>query len=349
MKKTIRIGSKEIGKGKPSFVTAEIGLNHNGDPELAKKMISEAASAGVDAVKFQIFHADSFISKNIAKSKHQTKSLDEDTEVYQMWQRLELSYDDLISLKNYAESLGVIFYASAFDYASVDLLAGLNVGLYKIASGEITNLPLIKRMAILQKPMMISVGMASLGEIEDSINTILQTGNDKIVLLHCVANYPTEYSNVNLQRINTLENIFHLPVGFSDHTVSLWPSIAAVTLGAVCIEKHFTLDKTLPGTDHLISADPVEMKALIEGIRVCEASFGSDKFELLSTEIEGRTLFRRGMVAIRNLKQGSILTPEMITFKRPATGVEPKYLELIIGKKINRDISDGEPITWQDF
>jgi len=349
MKNIIKVGSKKIGEGNPAFITAEIGLNHNGDPELAKKMIYQASSAGVDAVKFQIFHADSFISKNIEKAKHQSERLDQDTDVFQMWQRLELTFDTLISLKKYSESIGVIFYASAFDFESVELLANLNVSLFKIASGEITNLPLIKRMASLQKPMMISVGMATLGEIEEAITTILQTGNDNIVLLHCVANYPTDYENVNLRRMNTLKNIFQLPTGYSDHTTTIWPSIAAVTLGAVCIEKHFTLDKSLPGTDHLISADPTEMKTMINGIRICETSLGFNKFELLSSELEGRTLFRRGIVAIKDLKKDTILAPEMLTFKRPATGIEPKYLEIIIGKKITRDICDGEPITWQDI
>ena len=349
MQSVFQIGDRTVGIGQPAFVTAEIGLNHDGDPNLARELIKAAADAGVDAVKFQVFRADAFISGDIAKAKYQKAALDSDETLFEVWQRLELSPEVLRELSLYVRDLGMFFYASAFDSYSVDLLEELGVQVFKVASGEVTNLPLIRKMAGKQHPMIMSVGMASLGEIEAALNAIRQTGNEEIALLHCVANYPTELADVNLRRMEKLHQVFDVPVGYSDHTTSIWAPVAAVALGAVFLEKHFTLNKNQPGTDHVLSADPVDMKAIVEGVRAVEAALGSGRLGLLETEREGRTLFRRGLVAATAIPAGTGITSDMVTAKRPAKGIEPAHLEIIIGRTARRDIASGAPITWDDI
>ena len=349
MKSVFQIGDRTVGIGQPAFITAEIGLNHDGDSNLARQLIKSAADAKVDAVKFQVFRTDSFISGDIDKAKYQKASLESDETLYEMWQRLELSSDVLYELSKYARKLGVVFYASAFDEESVDLLDELEVPLFKIASGEVSNIPLIQKIAQKQLPIIMSVGMASLGEIEAALKAIRETGNKQVALLHCVANYPTELADVNLRRMEKLQQIFEVPVGYSDHTPSIWASVASVALGAVLLEKHFTHSKDKPGTDHALSADPTEMKAIVEGARAIEAALGSSRLELLETEQKGRTLFRRGLVATKSIPSGAVITSDLVTAKRPAMGIEPMHLETIIGRKVLRDIKAGEHLTWKDI
>lgn len=349
MQSVFQIGNRKVGIAEPAFITAEIGLNHSGDPDLARRLIKAAADSGVDAVKFQVFRTDSFIAGDIAKAKHQETNLNSDETQYEMWQRLELSADTLRSLSDYSRELDVIFYASAFDEESVDLLEALSVPVFKIASGEVTNVPLIKKIAEKQRPIIMSVGMASLGETESALNAIRKNGIDQVALLHCVANYPVELDNLNLLRIEKLRQVFDVPVGYSDHTTSIWASAASVALGAVFLEKHFTLNKDQPGTDHVLSADPVEMKAIVEGVRAIERALGSSRLELLETEREGRMLFRRGLVAAKSIPSGTVITSDMITVKRPAKGIAPMHLEIVIGRETLCDIEPGQPLTWQDI
>jgi sialic acid synthase SpsE len=337
-----------VGENQPVFITAELGLNHNGDPNVAREMIRIAAQTGVNAVKLQVFKAESFISGNIEKAKHQKESLDADETVFDMWKRLELSENDLFALSEYAKNLGLVFYASAFDVQSIDLLHRLSVPVFKVASGEVTNLPLIRKMAQKGCPILMSVGMATLGEIESAIDVIQQTGNKQVALLYCVANYPAQLGNVHIRRIRKLRQIFNLPVGYSDHTTSPWSCIASVALGATFIEKHFTLNKDQPGTDHVLSADPTELKFIVDGIRAVELSLGTDRWEPLDTEKEGRFLFRRGIVAATFISKGTPITEEMLTTKRPAEGIQPGMLDILIGRTAQRDITSGRPITWDD-
>jgi N,N'-diacetyllegionaminate synthase len=346
MKDVFEIGKRRVGWRQPTLITAEIGLNHDGNPELARQLIEAAAGAGVDAVKFQVFRASSFISGDLAKAKHQKASLDSGETVFEMWKRLELSSSELESLCKYARSLGLIFHASAFDQESVEFLDSLGVELFKIASGEVTNLPLIRGTAETGKPIIMSVGMASLGEIERALEVIQAAGNDSVVLMHCVANYPAKPNDLHLRRIPKLRQVFGLPVGYSDHTVAPWACIAAVTLGATFIEKHFTLNKDQPGTDHVLSADGSEMESIVAGIREVEPALGEEQLNLLETEKEGRTLFRRGIVATRTIPSGTVITSEMITAKRPATGIEPQHSELVVGRKTLCEIAEGAPVTW---
>lgn len=349
MQKVFKIEGKKVGIGQPAFITAEIGLNHNGDPDLARKLIKTAADAGVDAVKFQIFKAETFISGKNGKAVNQeVRNSLEDSDM-EMWKRLELAPEMVSSLKKYTGDLGMIFYASAFDSKSVDLLEDIGVQVFKVASGEVTNLPLIRKMAEKQHPIIMSVGMATLGEIERALNVVRESGNKNITLLHCVANYPTKIADVNLRRMKKLRHIFNLPVGYSDHTTSIWASIASAALGAVFIEKHFTLDKNQTGADHILSADPAEMKAIVEGVRCVESALGSDDLSLLEMEKDGRVLFRRGLVAAKSIPTGTVISHELVKAKRPAIGIEPSLIEIVIGRKARRGISVGSPITWDDI
>lgn len=348
MENSFSVGNRQIGAGHPAFITAEIGINHDGDPAAARRMIQAAAQAGADAVKFQAFRADAFVSPKLAKSSHQEAALGAGESVFEMWQRLELSERDFRMLAEYAAELGVIFYASPFDAESVDMLAEIGAPLYKVASGELTNLPLIRRMAQKGLPMVLSVGMASLGEIEAALGVIYASGNRHAALLHCVANYPADPGNVHLRRITRLRQVFGVPVGYSDHTLSIWPSIAAVALGASLLEKHFTLDKTMPGCDHALSADPADLRALVEGVRAVEPALGSEDLTLLENESEGRILFRRSLMAACDIPAGAVLTAAMVAIKRPASGIEPAHLDIALGRTARRDIPAGDPITWRD-
>ncbi|MGZ4965955.1 MAG: N-acetylneuraminate synthase family protein [Limisphaerales bacterium] len=346
MKDVFEIEGRTVGWQQPAFITAEIGLNHGGDAEVARQLIEAAADAGVDAVKFQVFRASSFISGDLAKAKHQKASLDSGETVFEMWKRLELSESELKSLRDCARARGVIFHASAFDRESVNFLSELGVGVFKIASGEVTNLPLIRATAETAKPIIMSVGMASLGEIENALQAINAAGNECVVLMHCVANYPAKSKDVHLRRIEKLREVFGTPVGYSDHTTAPWACIASIACGASFIEKHFTLNKNQPGTDHALSADVAEMKSIVAGIRDVEAALGKDDLRLLETEREGRTLFRRGLVATKQIDAGTVITAEMIAAKRPATGIEPQHFDIVIGRKARRVIPNGAPITW---
>ena len=347
MKDTFEIAKRTVGWKQPAFITAEIGLNHDGNLELAGQLIEAAAASGVDAVKFQVFRASSFISGDLTKAKHQKAALDSTESIFEMWKRLELSPADLRTLHGTANKLGLVFYASAFDCESVKFLNELDVPLFKIASGEVTNLPLLRATAEAGKPIIMSIGMATLGEIEAALEAIREAGNDRVVLMHCVANYPAKPGDVHLRRISKLRQVFGLPVGYSDHTTAPWSCVASIGFGASFIEKHFTLNKNRPGTDHALSADLSEMKAIVEGVREVEAAVGEDRLGLLETETEGRTLFRRGLVATREIAAGTVITAEMVTAKRPAIGIEPRHYEMVIGRKVVTDIASGAPITWE--
>ena len=348
MQKVFQIGSRSVGEGQSTFITAEIGLNHGGEPHQAKQLVTAAARSGADAVKFQIFRAESFVSRDTERTKDQKASVSSDETPFEMFRRLEMPPELLGELHDLAHKSGLILYGSAFDSRSVDVLAAMDVEVFKIASGELTNLPLIQKAAEKQKPMIMSVGMAALGEIEEALTVVHKAGCERVALLHCVANYPTEYINVNLRRMERLRRVFDVPVGYSDHTTSNWVSLAAVALGASFVEKHFTLDRSLPGPDHALSADPADLKALVEGVRAVESSLGSGSLGRLETENEVRKLARRSLVATRTIPTGDTITRDSISAKRPEGGIEPKHLELIIGRTARREIRTGSPVTWED-
>jgi N-acetylneuraminate synthase/N,N'-diacetyllegionaminate synthase len=330
----IKIGDKLIGDGLPCFIIAEAGVNHNGDVNLAKKLIDVAKAAGADAVKFQTFKAENVVTKNYPQ--------------YEMLKKLELSEDDFRELAEYSKEKNIIFLSSPFCIDSVDLLDKIGVPAFKIASGEITNLPLLKYVSSKGKPIILSTGMATLGEIEDALENIRSNGVKDVILLHCITSYPTKIEDINLKAIQTLKCAFKLPVGFSDHTREIIVPVAAAALGACVVEKHLTLDRKMPGPDHKASLEPHEFKEMVKAIRDIEKALGDGIKKPTEEEERIKKVVRRSIVAKVNISKGSTITKEMIALKRPGTGICPKYYNRIIGKKATRNIEADELINWDD-
>lgn len=329
------------------FIIAEAGVNHNGDIDIAKQLVDKAYEAGADAIKFQTFKAENLVTKNAPKAEYQ-KSTTGDGNQFEMLKKLELSTKDHIVLKKYCEEKGVMFISTPFDFESVDLLEEIDVPLYKVGSGDLTNLPLLKYIASKNKPIILSTGMANLGEVEEAINTIYETGNNKLILLHCTSNYPTAYEDVNLRAMLTMQEAFKLPVGYSDHTIGIEVPIAAVTLGAKVIEKHFTLDRNMKGPDHRASIEPDELKMMVRSIRNIETAMGDGIKRCNKSEENIRKVARKSIVAGRDISKDEVITINNISFKRPEFGLKPKYVDLVVGKKARRNIKVNEFITFND-
>lgn len=344
----IKISDKFIGEDSPCFIIAEAGVNHNGDINLAKKLIDAAVDAGADAVKFQTFKAEKLVVQNAVKAKYQIKNTDSEESQYQMLKKLELNESDFEELKAYAETNNITFLSSPFDSESVDILNNLEIALFKIGSGEITNLPLLQYIAKKNKPVILSTGMATLGEIEEALYTLRNEGLKDIIILHCITNYPAKAEEANLNVIKTLKSCFKLPVGFSDHTLGINISLAARVLGACVIEKHFTLDKKLPGPDHRASLDPNELKDLVKGIREIESALGDGIKKPTKEEESIKKCVRKKLVACVDIPRGTIITEDLVTSKRIGIdeGLEPKYLYNILGRKTLQEIKINSPIKW---
>ena len=343
MKTKIKIGSKLIGEGEPCFIIAEAGVNHKGSIELAKKMIDAAKDAGADAVKFQTFKAENVVIKNAEKAEYQ-KTVKEESQ-YGMLKKLELREEDFRDLSNYAKEKDILFLSSPFDKESIDLLYELDIPAFKIGSGEITDFPLLRYIAKKGKPIILSTGMSTLGEVEEALNIIRSEGVEEVILLHCISNYPARIEDVNLRAMKTLKQAFQIPVGFSDHTLGITMSIAAVALGACVIEKHFTLDRNLPGPDHKASLEPDELKEMVKAIRDIEKALGDGIKKPTKEEEEIKKVARRSIVAKINIPEGTIITEDMLDVKRPGTGIEPKYMEMIVGRKAKENIRKDELVT----
>jgi N,N'-diacetyllegionaminate synthase len=333
---------------KKCFIIAEAGVNHNGNLEIAKKLIDVACDAKVDAIKFQSFKADKLVTKDAIKAEYQKRNTGNGSQ-YEMLKKLELSYDDHIILKEYCEKKGTTFISTPFDFESVDLLEKLDIHLYKISSGDLTNIPLLKYIAKLDKPMIISTGMANLGEVESAVEQIKAVGNDKISLLHCTSNYPTAYKDVNLNAMLTLKNAFKVQVGYSDHTSGIEIPIAAVAMGAEIIEKHFTLDKNMEGPDHKASLNPEELKVMVNSIRNIEIAFGDGIKKCNKNEEDTKKVARKSIVASKKIKSGETISYENIDFRRPGTGISPLLVNEVIGKTAINDININEFITFNSI
>ncbi|QEK11314.1 N-acetylneuraminate synthase [Crassaminicella thermophila] len=345
----IKTYNRVIDDGHKTFIIAEAGVNHNGDINLAKKLIDAAVDAGADAVKFQTFKAEKIVIKKAEKAEYQKITTNNDESQFHMLKKLELSYEDHVQLYNYCRKKNIMFLSTPFDMDSVDLLEKIGIEVYKISSGDITNMPLLKYIASKNKPIILSTGMSNLGEIEEAIEWIKGAGNEKIILLHCTTNYPTEYKDVNLRAMNTMKEAFKLPVGYSDHTLGIEVPIAAVAMGACVIEKHFTLDKQMKGPDHKASLEPKELKKMVRTIRNIEICLGNGIKKCIENELENRLIGRKSIVAAHDIKKGEVLKLESIDFKRPGSGIEPKYYMNLIEKKITRDIKEDEIIRWNDI
>lgn len=338
----IKIASKLIGEGEPCFIVAEVGINHNGDLRIAKKLVDAAKDAGADAIKFQTYITKDFLSKNVITPTHVKES------IFDLLKRLELSVGDYRKLAEYSKRKGIIFMSTPLDYSSVDLLHELRVPVFKVASCDLNNLPLIKYIAKKHKPMIISTGMGNMGEIEEAIAVVRAQGNNDIILLHCVSVYPPKPEEVNLKAMDTMYKAFQVPTGYSDHALGIHISLAAVARGAKVIEKHFTLDKKMEGPDQELSADPAEFKQLVAGIREIEKSLGTGIKFASKDEVSMKQAFRRSIVANLDISAGTTVRERMLAFKRPGTGLEPKYADLIIGKKAICDIKADDFLKFED-
>ena len=342
----VKIGNRLIGDAEPCFIIAEAGVNHNGDINLAKKLIDAAKAAGADAVKFQTFKAENVVIEKAEKAEYQKETTGTEELQYEMIKKLELTENDFKELADYAKAEKILFLSSPFDKGSVDLLDGMNVPAFKIASGEITNSPLLKHIAKKGKPIILSTGMSTLGEVEEALNVIRSEGIEEVILLHCVSNYPARMEDVNLRVMGTLKQAFKLPVGFSDHTLGITVPIAAVALGACVIEKHFTLDRNLPGPDHKASLDPDELNEMVKAIRDVEKALGDGIKKPTKEEEEIKKVVRRSIVAKVDIPEGAIITEEMLDVKRPGAGIETRYFDFILGKKAREGIRSDELIDW---
>lgn len=339
----------KIGKGNPVFIIAEAGVNHNGDISKAKELIDAAVEAGVDAVKFQTFNTDKLTTKKAPKADYQNETTDKNESQYDMLKKLELSKEEHIILKKYCEKKNINFMSTPFSFDTVDLLEEIDVDIYKIGSSDTNNLPLLKYIAQKNKPIILSTGMTTLTEVSEAVDTILNTGNDKLVLLHCVSNYPAEYENVNLKAMDTMKNAFNIESGYSDHTLGVEVPIAAAARGAAVIEKHFTLDKNMEGPDHKASLNPKELKNMVQSIRNIETSLGNGIKEPTKNEKENKKTIRKSIVVNKNKNKGELINKEDIDIKRPGIGIAPKFLKIITGMKLTKKVKEDQLLTWEDF
>jgi len=333
-----------------AIIIAEAGINHDGNLEKAKKMVDVASNAGANYVKFQSFRHDKLVTPTAVTSSYIKAGSYAGESFADLLHRLEMSVEDHRVLKTYCDLKGIKFLSTAFDAQSFDLLLDLGIDLVKVASGDITNIPLLRYMAKAQLPMIVSTGMATLGEIESAIEAIAgKENNDKIILLHCISWYPAEIETTNLRYLKTLKNAFGYPVGYSDHTLGLNMSIAAKALGAKMIEKHFTLDAKQFGPDHAASIEPNELMMLIKGVREVEAGLGSTVRSFGSKEINQRLVHRRSIVASQAINVGELFSVENLIMKRPGTGIAPKHLEIVLGKKATKNILPEQLLAWSDI
>jgi N,N'-diacetyllegionaminate synthase len=345
----IRIGDREVGQDCPCLVVAEIGVNHNGDPRLAAEMIDAIAKSGAECVKFQTFTADEFVSDGNEIYSYISQGQEVSEPMLEMFRRLEIGRGELPALFARARNAGLIAMSTPADRAAVDLLDDLGVPAFKIGSDDLVYTPFIEYVASKGKPVIISTGMADESDIERAVTTILGAGNSQIVILHCVSEYPTPPSDVNLNKILTLKERFGFPVGFSDHTFGISASVGAVVLGACVIEKHFTLDRTLPGPDHRFSADPLELERLVRNVGEVQMCLGASELEPTAAERDMAKLCRRSIVAARTLEAGHTISFDDLAFRRPGTGLLPYELDEVIGKVTRDKVGAGTAITLDLF
>ena len=332
--------------GDKTFIIAEAGVNHNGSVEIAKRMIEVAKECGADAIKFQTFKAEKVISKYAPKAEYQKQTTGETDSQLEMVKKLELSFDDFVALKEYCDELNIMFLSTPFDFEIIDFLNDLGLEIFKIPSGEITNLPYLEKIGKLGKKVILSTGMADLGEIEDALDILISCGTKKenITVLHCNTEYPTPYEDVNLLAMLTIKEAFKVKVGYSDHTLGIEIPIAAVALGASVIEKHFTLDKNMEGPDHKASLEPHELKAMIDAIVNIEKALGNGMKKPSKSELKNKDIVRKSIVAKREIKKGEIFTEDNITVKRPGTGISPMRWYEVLGKVAPKDYKEDELI-----
>lgn len=330
---------------KKVFIIAEAGDNHNGDYNTALKLVDKAVEAGADCVKFQTFITENVISKFAEKADYQKESTGIGESQYEMVKKLELSFEQFRQIKKYCEDKKILFLSTPFDLDSIKFLEEINIPFWKIPSGEITNLPYLEKIARTGKGIIMSTGMSTMEEIGSAIDVLKNNGSGKITLLHCNTEYPTPYEDVNLMAMKTMAETFGVDVGYSDHTTGIEVPIAAVAMGAAVIEKHFTLDKNMPGPDHKASLEPHELKQMVRSIRNIEKALGSGEKKPSASEIKNIDIARKSIVAKKNIKKGELLTEENLYIKRPGNGISPMYWYDVLGTNAVKDFAEDELIT----
>lgn len=339
----IKLSDRQIGPGQKVFIIAEAGVNHNGDLGLAKKMIEVAAEAGADAIKFQTFKAEKLVTKTAAKAEYQKNYTEKNESQFTMLKKLELTERDHYELYDFCRTKGIRFMSTPFDEESLMFLDTLGVDIFKISSGDLNNQPFLKKVKTLGKPVILSTGMAEIEEIAGATKTLADCPH---IILHCTTAYPTPMEMVNLRAINLLQEMFGPLIGYSDHTLGTEVAVAAVALGAVVIEKHFTLDKSLPGPDQQASLAPEELALMVRQIRNIEKALGEKTKVCTEIEAANKLVARKSIVSGQFIPRGTIISEEMITVKRPGTGIEPGDFERVIGKKAKVDVTIDRPLTW---
>jgi N,N'-diacetyllegionaminate synthase len=347
---TLELGGAAVGRGHTPYIIAEIGSNHNGDMELCRRLIDAAADVGAHAVKFQSWTESSLIAEEeyqrnpeYSDKKKHFGSLREMVRAYQ------LTPEQHVEAQRHCKSRGIAFCSSVFSREEADMLEQLDVPFFKIASMDVVNLPLLTYVARKRRPVIISTGMATLGEIDRAVEAIRVEGNDQVVLLHCVSIYPPDYDSIRLRNIGMLRKAFDLPVGFSDHTLGTAIPLAAIALGACIIEKHFTLDREMAGWDHAISADPAELRTIVEEGRNVFAALGGSTRLVTEAEIEKRQKFRRSLVARRALDRGHVIAEDDLDAKRPGSGISPDEMRYVLGRKLADAVTADQVISWENL
>ena len=333
--RTIQIGKRRVGDGKPTLVIAEAGINHNGKISAAVRLVQAAARQGADTIKFQIFKTEEFCS--------------ESSEYFDLFKSVELTEDEWREVADCASNSGIMFSASVFGEYSANLLAELGAPAFKIASGDITHLPLLRHVAKKKRPIILSTGMSGHKEVEQAVRTIREAGNGKIILMHCVSEYPADETAMNLKAIQTMKEAFDVPVGFSDHSKGGFIAPIAVAVGANLIEKHFTLDKDLPGPDHKLSIEPGELKQMIREIRMVEAALGDGRKKPTINESEAMRTVRRSIAASKPIRNGDTIAIDSLKIVRPGNGLDPRMIDEVVGKTAKRGISKDEVLRRDDI
>lgn len=344
--KTIKIGDFRIDLKSETYVIAEAGVNHNGEISKALKLVQEAVKIGANCIKFQTFKANKVVTKNSPKADYQLEVTNRNESQFDMLKKLELNLDDYKKILEKCNSCNIQFLSTPYNEDDAEFLSNLGVDAFKIASGQLVEIPFLEHVAMYGKPMIISTGMATLSEIYDAVQAIRGKGNDQIVVLQCTTNYPSKIEDSNIMCMNSFGNALDVIVGYSDHVPNNYACYAAVALGAKVIEKHFTLDKKLEGPDHSSSLDVREFEELIEGIRNIEMSLGSSVKQ--PSESEKKNIFgmRRSIVSSKNLTKGHIISREDVEFKRPADGLAPNKLYEILGKRLSKDVAEDESLKY---
>lgn len=341
----LEIAGRKVGPGQPCFIIAEAGVNHCGDIELAKRLIEAAHRCGADAVKFQTWVTERLVAPLAQMAQYQQRNLGRADSQFQILKELELSYDDFREIKAHADSQGILFLSTPDEEDSADFLEELGVPVFKIGSGEVASLPYLQHVARKGRPIILSTGMSSLGEVEAAVRAIEETGNCQLVLLHCVSSYPADPEECNLQAMDTLLSAFGYPVGFSDHTLGADVAVAAVARGACVLEKHLTLHKTMPGPDHPASLDPGEFAAMVRSLRLVQRALGDGVKRPMSSELETKKVVQKAIVTARALRGGQTIARSDLCLRRTRGGLAPALLLFVIGRRASRDLEANVTLT----